>query len=523
MRKHPIAFLLPLCLLMAYPVWSQVPAPMPKREFRAAWVATVLNIDYPRAGTPNAVALREQYKNLIDQLQDIGFNAVIFQVRPAADAFYPSEFAPWSRFLTGTQGLAPQPDFDPLAYMIEETHARGMEFHAWLNPFRATTNLDTTQLNPRHVYYTHPEWIVPYGTRYYLNPALPEVRQHLVEVVEEIVANYPVDGIHFDDYFYPYPIAGTPFPDSAAYALYGSLFPDTAAWRRDNINQVIEQISGLLRKSYPTVEFGISPFGVWRNREQDPRGSASRSGVATYDDLYADILSWMQAGWLDYVIPQLYWHIGFEPADHALLLQWWSRNTPEDVRLYIGHGAYKVANNPEIAWSNPGEIPTQIDLNRRNFFSKGSAFFSAKSVLTNPLGLKDSLRQLYKHPALLPVRSEERRALPPPTVKPARNRKQGIQLRWKVKSRIPSDQPHYFAIYRFPGSTVGPLEKPEFLRHTTPIAQGCRRYEFLDLDVENGQEYTYVITALNQHHQESSPSQSMTIKAAIKYRLARIY
>ena len=322
--------------------------PSPKRELRAVWVATVLNIDYPREGTPDAVALREQYKNLIDQFQQLGFNTVIFQVRPAADAFYPSQLVPWSRFLTGQQGRAPSDaEFDPLAFMIEETHRRGMEFHAWLNPFRATTDLDTTKLARNHVFYQHRDWMMPYGTRYYLNPGIPEVRQHLVDVVSEIVRNYDVDGIHFDDYFYPYPVSGQRLPDSLTYVRYRGSFNDTLAWRRNNVDQLIQSLDQAIHGIKPAVAFGISPFGVWRNRDRDPRGSQSRAGVTTYDDLYADVLKWMENDWIDYIMPQLYWNIGYAPADYALLLQWWSQHVG-DTHLYIGHGAYKVGNNPEV-------------------------------------------------------------------------------------------------------------------------------------------------------------------------------
>lgn len=501
-----------LCALLYFSTAlpAQTPAPAPKREFRAVWIATVLNVDYPRLGTPQAVALREQYKNLLDQLQDLGFNAIIFQVRPAADAFYPTDLAPWSQFLTGRQGLPPQPEFDPLAFLIEETHGRGMEFHAWLNPFRATTNLDTNNLHPKHIFYQHRDWLVTYGNRLYLNPALPEVRIHLQTVIRDLVDRYPVDAIHFDDYFYPYPVRGVAFPDSAAYELYGGTFTDIAEWRRDNINQVIEQTAELLHTDYPHVRFGISPFGVWRNKATDPKGSDSRAGIETYDDLYADVLHWMEAGWLDYVMPQLYWNIGFAPADHALLLQWWSRNTPEEVKLIIGHGAYKVGSDSELAWSDPEEIPKQIDLNRRNFRSEGSAFFSLKSVLTNPLGLKDRLRDIYGTPALVPEWSA---AVPPtpPELKPARSREDGIWLRWKIDPAPSNKKPYYFAIYRFPGARPGTLEDTRYLLHRTPIDQDCQRFEFYDRTVEPGSTVTYVVTALDRDHRESSPSQATTI------------
>ncbi|RME92403.1 MAG: glycoside hydrolase family 10 protein, partial [Bacteroidetes bacterium] len=423
-------------------------AALPKQELRAAWIATVLNIDYPRTPSTNPIALKEQYRLLLDQLEDLGLNTVIVQVRPAADAFYPSQYAPWSAYLTGQQGRAPQDDFDPLAFMLEETHRRSMEFHAWINPFRASMNLDTSSLFLTHPVHQHPDWLVSYGKKMYFNPGLPEVRDHLVEVVGELVDNYNLDGIHIDDYFYPYPEAGLPFPDSTTYRFYGSqTHPSIESWRRSNTNELMRRLHERIKESKPHVQFGVSPFGVWRNKDQDPlRGSDTRASVTSYDDLYADILHWIDRGWIDYVMPQLYWNIGYEPADHATLVQWWSQHA-RDVQLFIGHGAYKVGNNAEKAWHDPAEIPRQIDLNRRNFKTQGSAFFSAKSLLANPLHLKDSLRHYYRTTALWPERPElEAPKLQPILLKRPRWRRDAVRLRWKANrddlhaGRVP----HYY-------------------------------------------------------------------------------
>jgi uncharacterized lipoprotein YddW (UPF0748 family) len=360
----------------------------PKHELRAAWVATVLNIDYPQKPSSNPIALKEQYRNLLDQLAGMGLNTVIVQVRPAADALYPSAYAPWSAYLTGRQGAPPQDDFDPLAFMIEETHLRSMEFHAWINPYRASMNMDTASLFLTHPVFQHPDWLVAYGGKMYFNPGIPAVRQHLVDVVGELVDNYQLDGIHIDDYFYPYPIKDTPFPDEGTFKFYGQPFKDINAWRRDNTDQLMAALHERIKTTNPAIQFGVSPFGVWRNKSLDPvRGSDTRAGATSYDDLHADVLNWIAKGWIDYVMPQLYWNVGFAPADHQTLVQWWSQNA-RSIPVYIGHAAYKVGNNKELAWNDPGEIPRQIELNRRNFQTQGSAYFSAKSLQSNPLRLR---------------------------------------------------------------------------------------------------------------------------------------
>lgn len=505
--------LIPGSLLYCQPVAYQ-PTPPPKRELRAVWVATVLNIDYPRDATANPVALKEQYRNLLNQLVDLGFNTVIFQVRPAGDAFYPSRFAPWSAYLTGRQGVAPAEGFDPLAFMIEETHARAMEFHAWINPFRVSMNLDSAALSTQHVFFQHRDWVVEYGGKWYLNPGLPMVQHHLVEVVGELVDNYDLDGIHIDDYFYPYPTGGYPFPDSLTFSFYGYEFPSVEDWRRGNTNALVRQLSERIKASRPHTVFGVSPFGVWRNADRDPRrGSNTRASVSSYDDLYADVLLWADRGWVDYVMPQLYWNIGFAPADHQELLLWWSRQM-RNAQLFTGHAAYKVGNNAEPAWHDPTEIPRQVDLNRRNFQSQGSAFFSARSILNNPLQLKDTLRSLYHSWALWPERENlEVDPVRRPDMKRPRFRRGAVSLRWRPHAADleSGNLPAYYGIYRFPGLQVGDINDPQHLIALTPLLQGCDKYEFLDFHTESDSTYTYVVTAFNRAHEESGLSESRSV------------
>lgn len=372
---------------------------VPNYEFRGVWVATVENIDWPsRKGLP-VEQQKAEFINLLDMHQRNGMNAIVLQVRPAGDALYPSKFEPWSEYLTGKQGLAPDPYYDPLEFMIKETHKRGMEFHAWMNPYRAVFNILRSSVAPNHLSKTHPEWFLTYGTTKYFNPALPEVREHLAKVVKDLIARYDLDGIHMDDYFYPYPIDGKEFPDQKDYLKYGNGM-SRDDWRRSNCDSVILLIHNIVRSTNPHVKFGISPFGVWRNKSKDPMGSDTKAGPTNYDVLYADILLWLQKGWIDYVVPQLYWERGHKLVDYDIILDWWNKNA-YGKHLYIGHGIYRAGSNP--AWKNPKEIPEQIARLRAYPTTQGSVYFSSKNFQGNPNGWSDSLRNnYYRYPALVP-------------------------------------------------------------------------------------------------------------------------
>lgn len=272
-----------------------------------------------------AEKLKQNLTGQLNSLQKAGINAIIFQVRPEADALYASRLEPWSRFLTGVQGKAPEPYWDPMQFMIDECHKRGMEFHAWINPYRTKTTLKS-ELAPNHVYNIHPEWFVAYGDQLYFDPALPESRRHICMVVSDIVSRYDVDAIHMDDYFYPYPVKGKDFPDDASFARLGGGFGNKGDWRRNNVNMLIKKLHETIREIKPWVKFGVSPFGIYRNESSDPLGSKTK-GLQNYDDLYADVLLWAREGWIDYNIPQIYWHIGHPAADYETLVKWWARHT----------------------------------------------------------------------------------------------------------------------------------------------------------------------------------------------------
>jgi len=388
-------FLSLLFLSLSSLVFSQ-----PTHEFRAVWIATVDNIDWPPRGVSNPELQKADYIRQLELHRRNGMNAVIVQVRPAADAFYPSPFEPWSQWLTGVQGKPPAPYYDPLKFMIEEAHKRGMEFHAWLNPYRANFNIRTASIAPNHVTRIHPDWFLTYGDKKYFDPSNTDAQQFVVSVVRDIVKRYDVDAIHMDDYFYPYRIAGKEFPDATAYIRSGSTLSKDD-WRRSNVDSIIEKLNSAIKIEKPYVKFGVSPFSVWRNKDRDPEGSDTKAGQTNYDDLYADIVLWLQKGWVDYVAPQLYLEIGHDKIAYETILDWWSKHS-YGRHIYIGHGIYRV-NEKNAAWKNPQELPRQIQLLRQYPEVQGSIYFSSKSFERNPNGWNDSLRNnYYREPALIP-------------------------------------------------------------------------------------------------------------------------
>jgi len=372
----------------------------PKNEFRAVWIATVANIDWPIKNTDSVAKQKADFLEILDTYKKLNYNVVIVQIRTSGDALYPTTLAPWSKYLTGKQGKAPVPYYDPLEWMIEEAHNRGFEFHAWFNPYRATMDLNTAELNRNHDVIKHPEWMIKYSDKYYYNPALPEVQKHLITVIEEVVANYDIDAVHFDDYFYPYRIKGLEFNDTASYKKYGKGL-SREDWRRDNVNTYLKNTYTAIKNLKPWVQFGISPFGVWRNKSVDPKGSDTQAGQTNYDDLYADPMAWMEGNYIDYLLPQLYWSIDHPKASYAKLAKWWSENTNNNTALYIGNGSYKINNDSDKKWSNPTEIPNQIDLTRGFNNINGNAFFSAKWFVNKNNAVTQLLQDnQYQYPAL---------------------------------------------------------------------------------------------------------------------------
>jgi uncharacterized lipoprotein YddW (UPF0748 family) len=407
--------LLFICLLL----FSTFAFSQPKYEFRAVWVATVDNIDWPGRDNNTTELQKAEFIRQLDMHRRNGMNAVIVQVRPACDAFFPSSVEPWSEWLTGTQGKAPVPFYDPLEFMIEETHKRGMEFHAWCNPYRAVFQIghyttvvtkhgkhtrrkqvwhNGSSISSTHVSRKHPDWILTYGDTKYLDPGNKEVQVYVNTVIRDMLSRYDIDGIHFDDYFYPYRIGGVEFPDNASYLKYGQGM-DKEVWRRSNVDSVILMLHHTIREVRKSCKFGISPFGVWRNQSKDSLGSNTRAGQTNYDDLYADILLWLKNGWIDYVVPQLYWEFEQNNAPFGVLLDWWSRNH-FDRPCYIGLGIYRAGSNQY--WRDRTQLPRQLRAIRNHPDIGGEVYFSSTSFYKNTLGWNDSLREnFYNYPALI--------------------------------------------------------------------------------------------------------------------------
>jgi uncharacterized lipoprotein YddW (UPF0748 family) len=393
-KKLPFLFLFQLFFL-SFIIQAQT-----KPEFRGVWVATVDNIDWPSRGNYNSDLQKLEFIKLLDMHQRNGMNAMIVQVRPVTDAFYPSQYEPWSEFLTGKQGQAPVPYYDPLEFMVAETHKRGMEFHAWMNPYRAVFNIGRSSIASNHITKIHPEWFLTYGDKRYFDPGNKEAQQYLTNVVKDVVSRYAIDAIHFDDYFYPYKIPGREFPDHASYRKYGNGM-SRDDWRRSNTDSIISMLSVAIKKENPKCQFGISPCGVWRNEDRDPVNGSKTNGAQTnYDDLYADILLWLRKGWIDYVAPQLYWEFGHRVAPYEILLDWWSKHT-YGRNCYIGLGIYRANSN--AAWRDNTQLPKQIEALRNSPNIQGMVFYSSTIFNKNPNGWSDSLRLNYfKEPAAMP-------------------------------------------------------------------------------------------------------------------------
>jgi len=360
-----------------------------KPEFRGVWVATLTNIDWPDQAIVSSESQKASFIKLINMHKRNGINALVVQVRPSADAFYPSPYEPWSQWLTGKQGTPPFPYYDPLEFMITETHKRGMEFHAWMNPYRAVFSTGTA-VSATHVTRIHPEWFLTYDGRKYFDPGNKDAQRYVTALVKDVVNRYDADAIHFDDYFYPYPVAGRDFPDDAKYREYGNGM-NKYDWRRSNTDSIIAMISRTIKETNPKCRFGISPFGIWRNAYTDPLGSNTR-GLSNYDDLYADILLWLRKGWIDYVAPQLYWEIGHKVAPYEVLVDWWAKNT-YGKDCYIGIGYYRAGSN--AAWKDKTQLPRQIEMIRSKPNLKGMIFYSSRIFEKNTNGWNDSLRLNY--------------------------------------------------------------------------------------------------------------------------------
>ena len=385
--------ILSVILVLAMLIPAAYAAQPAQDGMRGVWVSSVANIDYPSQQGLSADQLKSEADTILNNIAAMGLNTVFLQVRPSADALYPSALFPWSRYVSGTAGQAPDGDFDVLAYWVEGAHSRGLQLHAWLNPYRITRDgkeeLDSLpETSPAK---QHPEWVVEYEGNYYFNPGLPAVQQLVVDGAAEIVRNYDVDGIHLDDYFYP----GTDFNDATAYARYGDDFDDIGDWRRDNVNTLIASLDETVHAINPELSFGVSPAGIWDNKADNPKGSDT-NGRSSYREIYCDSVEWIKRGTVDYICPQLYWSIGYEIADFEVLVDWWQDIvSTSDVALYIGIGAYRAAEaEPGDVWYGTAELERQLDMLDNSIDIQGEVFFSYASLM-EAQGCSDFLTTHY--------------------------------------------------------------------------------------------------------------------------------
>ena len=475
----------------------------PKRELRGAWIATVANIDWPSRRDITSGKKISELVQIFDKLSEANINAVFFQVRTECDAFYNSNFEPWSYWLTEKQGEPPEPFFDPLEFAISEAHARGMELHAWFNPYRAIKDTQDYHRFYKHISETNPDWILSFGSYKMLDPGNPNVQDYIVNVITDVLLRYNVDGIHFDDYFYPYSPKITN-EDSATFRKYNRGFTNIDDWRRDNINMLIRRVNNIIKSYKPHVKFGISPFGIVENKY------AGTDGFNSYSIIYCDPLTWIKEKSIDYIVPQLYWEMDHPKAPYRKLLPWWN-SVVGDRHLYIGLFSSRFMS--ERYMKNQFEIGNQIKMNRLSDNVLGQVFFSAKSIFNNQSGLLDSLRNSYfKFPALLPTMNWID-SIPPNQPQNIFYKKDSeqIYLEWTEPEENEQGEKAYgYVIYRFVNQQQYSLNDPsKILRVLIPAKNRFRD----KLNDEIKGEITYVVTALDRHQNESK---GLEIKLVIK-------
>lgn len=506
-----VGLVMALALLCPWAGKAQ-PSDAPKYEMRAGWIASVGNLDWPsKKGLPVAQQ-KAEYIAFLDTLVAMNANAVVMHIRPTADAFYPSDLEPWSQYLTGKQGQAPDPLYDPVAFMIAEAHKRGLEFHAWLNPYRVSQTADTAQFAPTHAFHQHRDWFVEYGGKWYFDPGIPQCREFANAMLLDLVKRYDVDAIHFDDYFYPYRVAAkdeqgkgyiVEFPDSLSWERYGKpFFKDRDAWRRQNVNLLIEEFSRTIRQTKPWVKFGISPFCVWRNASKDPRGSETFVQQTNYDDLFADILLWMDRGWIDYVTPQMYYPTTNKNANYDKVLSWWSNLTqPDKFHLYCGLSMWNETPELQYEIARQREMPDKV---------QGTFFWSTRVFMQNKKGLNQVLQaDEYRYPALVPPMPWHDMTPPAaPKDLSADGKAHLVMLSWET---VYSDNLMYYLVYRFAKGQAVDLNDPSAIVAKVLYDHDARKV-YLDQEAAAG-EYTYVVTALSRNNVESTPVKT-TVKVS---------
>jgi len=511
-------FFLPLLLCAIFSIAQT----SPKREFRAAWIATFVNIDWPLSRTSTPQQERDELVTRLDMLKSAGINAIFLQVRSQCDAMYASTIEPWSADLTGTQGSAPNPFYDPLEFAITECRKRGMEVHAWLNPYRALSNATTSALNalsPNHIINTQPSWIMTAGNLRVLNPGVPAVWDYVNNVVIDITKRYDVDGIHFDDYFYPDPT--NTYNDDAEYNANPRGFPNTttgrANWRRSNVDSLIKRVSDSVRSIKPWVKFGISPTGIWMSIANDINGSNTSSGARQHHrDLYANSRLWIQQGWVDYLIPQIYWFMGQSGSDYSILAPWWNSNA-FGKHIYSGLAGYKVGDNAQNAAfaTDRSQINNQVRLNRTYSNILGSVIYGTTSLRLNPLNFRDSLRlNVWNKPALLPNMSWKNTVAPAAVtgLQAFYSGSNFVNVSWTAtNSNNEFEKPRQFAIYRSESPNVSTTDATNLIA----VTNADNVTSFIDNSLESNKTYYYTVTALNRFHDESVAATTVTVNVGV--------
>jgi uncharacterized lipoprotein YddW (UPF0748 family) len=472
----------------------------PKREFRGAWLHVIGQSQWQNKTTEQA---KKYIDDQFDKLIDAGCNAVIFQVRPTADAMYQSDIEPWTSWLTGKRGKAPSPMWDPMKYAIEAAHKRGMEFHAWLNPYRVTSSAKEV-LPADHLANKEPERFVKFNGQIFFDPAYQSNREYISEVVRDIVKRYDVDAIHIDDYFYPYPSGSTRFNgDDNSYAKFGEGM-NRGDWRRNNVDMLIELLHNTIKSEKDWVRFGVSPFGIWRNKKSDPHGSDS-AGLQNYDDLYADVLLWSKNGWIDYVAPQLYWQLDLKVAPSRHLAQWWNDNCP-DVDVYIGQDIKRTMDTADPGNNDRNELDTKVRLSRKLSNVAGNVWWHGYWLTDNYKGIADSLAMKYQSTIALPPAYGEKNKIPAKVENLKIERREGKTfLTWKSidtgETESASD-PIRFVVYEFfPGEDID-ISDPQTIIALTPYKSVIVAD---DSDPQSIEGVTFAVTALDRLNRESLP------------------
>ncbi|MBU5438717.1 family 10 glycosylhydrolase [Tissierella sp. MSJ-40] len=505
-----------------------------EEQFRGVWVSTVFNLDLPSKKGLAQEEYKREYIELLDNLQALNINSVIFQVRPKLDAFYKSKINPWSEFLTGTQGLSP--GWDPLKWMIEETHNRGMEFQAWFNPYRVTTTSNNKktvkqqleELAPNNWARQNPQYVFSFDGKLYLNPGEPEVIKYIIESVMEVVKNYDIDAVHFDDYFYPYRSTKDKdkwysIEEQKTFAKYGSGFKSVADWRRDNVDKLIlslhNSITSYNKEQKKSVQFGISPYGIWGHKEIHPEGSEAGTGSltpitsqASYDNLFADTRKWVKNNWIDYIAPQIYWSFDEKAAPYGELVNWWADVVKDtNVHLYIGHANYKKAdiNNKNISWKNPEEISNQLKFNSLYKEVKGSIFFRYKSLLKTENSAKannefiDILKnQHFNTISLLPSKPwlDHKETLSPYDLSVVKENN-GNRLTWY--DTIDNDSAYYVICREEVVKDNNTMGQSKTIISKIKRTDKSTSFTFVDTHIDPQKEYIYSVAAVDKANNQS--------------------